>query len=61
MTEYIVKWDIGYGKNYEVVEANDEDEAHKKAYELWCKAVVGEEDYDVIGIATDELKKAFDL
>lgn len=32
MPQYIINWDCGYGDSYEIVEANDSDEAEKLAY-----------------------------
>lgn len=34
MPKYLITWDIGYGPNEEFVEADDDDKAQEKAYEL---------------------------
>ena len=57
--EYIIKWDCGYGDNYEVVTADNREEAMDMAYEVWRDDVESNADYDVIGEATDELKEDY--
>jgi hypothetical protein len=55
MAKFIVRWDAGYGDDYEVVEAENEEEALSDAHDFWKETVEANADYEVIGEATDEL------
>jgi hypothetical protein len=46
MSKYIIKWNIGYGYNAEVVEASNLDCAMKFAYESWRDEAENNADYD---------------
>ena len=35
MSKYYITWDIGYGEQWEVVNADNENEANEIAYEHW--------------------------
>lgn len=35
MSKFIIRWNVGYGDEYEVVEARDLDEANYLSYEAW--------------------------
>lgn len=35
--KFIIDWDAGWGKSYEVIEADDIDSASKIAYEAWLE------------------------
>lgn len=59
MPNYIVKWNIGYGDNYEEVEAENEDKANELAYENWREEAENNADYGVLGEATDELREEY--
>ena len=43
--KYIIKWNIGYGESSEVIEAENEDEANKIAYEKWREEAENQADY----------------
>lgn len=45
MPKFIITWDTGYGPSSEVVEAADEDQATKKAYEAWRQQAEDNADY----------------
>lgn len=61
MAEYIIKWNAGYGNNYECVEVLDYDKAMELAYEAWKEDVESNADYNVVGESTDELKAKYGL
>ena len=37
--KFIIKWNAGYGDNYDVIEAKNQEEAQKAAYEEWREEV----------------------
>ena len=45
MTQYLAKWNIGYGDDYEVVDAANAEEAEQEAYLRWKEAVENSADY----------------
>lgn len=45
MEKYIIIWDIGYGDNAEIIEAENQDEANKSAYESWREDIENNADY----------------
>ncbi len=61
MEKFIIQWDAGYGKNYDVVECDTEQQAEKLAYEAWREDVEINADYGVVGEATDELMDEYGL
>jgi hypothetical protein len=61
MAEYIIRWNAGYGDEYDIVEAETEEEARDLAYQAWLQDAESNVDYGVEGIATDELKEEFEL
>ena len=48
MKDYIVMFDYGYGKGYEVVAAKNEDDAVEEAYKLWREGAEDQADYGVV-------------
>ena len=48
MAKYIIKWNTGYGDNYDEVEAKDEEEAEQIAYEAWRSDVEDQADYEAM-------------
>ncbi len=48
--KFIINWNAGYGDTYEVIEANNLEEAKKSAYQSWLEeadsnAVFGAKEY----------------
>lgn len=60
MAKYIIRWDAGYGDEYEVIDAPDQVKAKRAAYELWRDAVESNADYDAQEY-TDELAEDLGL
>jgi len=55
---FVIRWELGnYGDNYEIVEAENHDEAEKMAYEKWREEAEEGADYECVGELTDELKE----
>lgn len=53
--KYLIRWDVGYGPMYEVVEAESPDEATEMAYEVWRDEAESNADYGIEeGIPEDE-------
>lgn len=59
MPTYIIEWNIGYGDNYDEVEAQNEEEASLLAYEAAREDFEQQASYGVIGEATDELREEY--
>lgn len=57
--KFIIKWNAGYGDNYDEVEAKDEDAANNMAYEACREEWENSADYSVVGEATDELREEY--
>jgi hypothetical protein len=55
MNKYIIKWDAGYGENYEIVEAESIQEADEAAYQICLEEMQMNMEYGVVGEATNEL------
>ena len=55
MKEYIIRWDAGYGDNYDIIEAHDHEEAQYAAYESWREDAENNADYEAFE-ATEEKK-----
>lgn len=53
MPKFIIKWNVGYGDDYKVVEANDEEEANTLAYDKWRLEVEDAADYEAIEYNAD--------
>lgn len=45
MAKWIIKFNIGYGDEYEIIEAENESEAETIAYEAWRAAAEDKADY----------------
>lgn len=45
MSKWIIIWDAGYGEEAEIIEAKNEVEADKAAYEAWLNEVENNADY----------------
>lgn len=45
MPEFIIRWNAGYGEEYEAIKAKDLDEAEKYAYEQWREEVESNADF----------------
>ena len=43
--KYLIKWNAGYGHDFEVIDANDQSEADDAAYQSWKQAAEMEADY----------------
>lgn len=61
MPEYIIQWDTGYGDEYDIVEAKNEDKAERMAYIRWKTEIELNANYGVTGEATDDLKRDCNL
>jgi hypothetical protein len=61
MPKYIIKWDYGYGDNYDEIDANDLQEARKMAYDQWLEDVMTSVSYEVVEgkEATDEMREEY--
>jgi hypothetical protein len=51
--KWIIIWDAGYGRNYEVVEAETQEEADKAAYEAWREETENNSDYKSIPLTEE--------
>lgn len=58
MSEYLIKWDAGYGDSYDVIEANSLREAEVAAYEAWKDDVESNADYSAQEL-TDEIREEY--
>lgn len=59
MSEYIIRWNVGYGNGYQLVDAENEEEAKKIAYKVWRWDAENNANYGVVGEATAELKEEY--
>ena len=57
--KYIIRWDAGYGSEYDEVEAESVDEANSMAYERWREDAENNADYACEGEATEELREFY--
>jgi len=48
MMKFIIKWDAGYGTNYDVIDAVSLEDAQRVAYEQWKEEVESNADYDAM-------------
>lgn len=58
MTKYIIRWDSVHGDMYDVVEADNKEEAYALAYKAWYESSQDNADYGVEEY-TDELVTEF--
>lgn len=56
---FIIKWDAGYGSEYEEVEAKNEDDATRMAYDRWHEEVESTASYSTVGLSTKELRNDY--
>ncbi len=61
MPKYIIKWNAGYGDEFEEVEAENEKAATISAYEQWRDEIESNASYSTVGLSTDELKRECDI
>ena len=61
MKKYIIRWNVGYGDEYETVNASNEDCATRMAYFSWKEAAEEQADYEVQGEWTKELAEDFGI
>ena len=61
MPKYIIRANWGFGDDYDIILADDEEDAQRQAYEFWKDSAEMSADYDVVGEATDELKAKYGL
>lgn len=54
MPKWIVRWNAGYGDDYEVIEAADKEEALKAAYDHWRQNVEDNADYDAMPYSKED-------
>ncbi len=57
--KYIIRYDYGYGENYDCVEASNEEEAENLAYLEWREGAESNADYCVVGEWTQELEDLY--
>ncbi len=50
---YIIRWDSGYGDNYDVIKVEDHETALDYAYKAWKEEAENNSDYDA-ELATEE-------
>lgn len=53
MPKYIIKWNTGYGDEFEVEEADSQEEAQKMAYDKWREDIERDADYDAVELTKD--------
>ena len=53
MSKWIISWDAGYGREYDIIEADSHEEAHKYAYDAWRDEVESNSDYDAEPYSTE--------
>lgn len=61
MPKFIVRWNAGYGDEYEEVEAENEDAATKLAYANWKDDIESNASYSTVGLSTYLQKKDYGL
>lgn len=57
--KFIIKYDYGYGEEYECVALPTEEDAEHYAYEQWREGAEANADYGVIGEWTQELEDEY--
>ncbi len=58
--KYLIKWNVGWGHSYKVVEADSKEEAENMAYESWKDEVESDADYSA-KLFTEEIAEEYDL
>jgi len=58
--KYIIQWNTGYGDDHEVIEAENQEEADKIAYEAWHEEAQNNADYSAMEY-TQELAEEYGL
>lgn len=53
MPKFIIRWNVGYGDNLEVVDANSETEARNLAYQSWREESENSADYGTLPYTQD--------
>lgn len=61
MKKYIIRWNIGFGDYFDVVECNSLKEAEDEAYEFWREEAEQNSDFGVVGEYTKELAEKCEL
>lgn len=61
MPLFIIKYNAGYGDEYEEVEAESEEEATEYAYEQCMALAESNAVYTTVGFSTDRLREEFNL
>ncbi len=61
MPKYIIRWDYGFGDNYDEIEADSVDGADAIAYDIWREDIEHQADYEVIENkeATDKMREEY--
>lgn len=57
LKNYIVRWNTGFGNNYEEIQDVTLEDANEAASELWRDEAESDPDYEVVGEATDEMRE----
>ena len=60
MGKYLIKWNVGYGENYDEIEADNQKEAEEAAYQSWRDEAESNADYSAEPM-TDELREEYNL
>jgi len=61
LKEYVICWSIGFGDNFDIVQAPNAEEAQNVAYEAAREEFESSCSYECLGEATDELKEEYGL
>lgn len=48
MPKYLIRWNVGCGDNYDVVDADTQDKAENIAYDEWSNLAETEADYGAV-------------
>ncbi|WP_299327577.1 hypothetical protein [Parasphingopyxis sp.] len=60
MQKYLIMWDAGYGRSYEVIEAASQKEADEAAYQQWIQEAESNADHEA-QVLTRELAEQYDF
>ena len=60
MAKYFIKWNVGYGDSYEVVESETKEEAMSMAYEMYKDEYENNADYDAV-LFTEDIAENYGL
>lgn len=58
MPKFIIRWNSGYGNSFEVVDADDIEDANEKAYSSWHDEVESNADYDAVEYTEENADEA---